>query len=159
MATNYRIAVIAGEGSGREVMREGIAAMEAAARAYGFGCQWHEFDWSCERYVNMGVMMPEDGLDRLRLYDAVYLGAVGHPEVPDHVSLWGLLIPLRRNFHQYINLRPVRLLAGVQSPLRDRAPGDIDFYVVRENNEGEYSEIGGRPSGRTETENARQESG
>src|SRR6516162_6104057 len=96
MAKNYRIAVIAGDGIGREVMPEGIAAMEAAARAYGFGCQWHEFDWSCERYVNMGLMMPEDGLERLRLYDAVYLGAVGHPEVPDHVSLWGLLIPLRR---------------------------------------------------------------
>jgi len=123
MAKNYRIAVIAGDGIGREVMPEGIAAMEAAARAYGFGCQWHEFDWSCERYVNMGLMMPEDGLERLRLYDAVYLGAVGHPEVPDHVSLWGLLIPLRRGFHQYVNLRPVRLLAGVQSPLRDRAPG------------------------------------
>src|SRR5205823_2446738 len=96
MAKNYRIAVIAGDGIGREVMPEGIAAMEAAARAYGFGFQWHEFDWSCERYVNMGMMMPEDGIDRLRLYDAVYLGAVGHPEVPDHVSLWGLLIPLRR---------------------------------------------------------------
>ena len=93
MAKNYRIAVIAGDGIGREVMPEGIAAMEAAARTYGFGLQWHEFDWSCERYVNLGRMMPEDGLDRLRLYDAVYLGAVGHPEVPDHVSLWGLLIP------------------------------------------------------------------
>ena len=158
MAKNYRIAVIAGDGIGREVMPEGIAAMEAAARAYGFGFQWHEFDWSCERYVNMGMMMPEDGLERLRLYDAVYLGAVGHPEVPDHVSLWGLLIPLRRGFHQYVNLRPVRLLAGVQSPLRDRAPGDIDFYVVRENNEGEYSEIGGRLYAGTEHEMAMQES-
>ena len=158
MAKNYRIAVIAGDGIGREVMPEGIAAMEAAARAYGFGFQWHEFDWSCERYVNMGMMMPEDGIERLRLYDAVYLGAVGHPEVPDHVSLWGLLIPLRRGFHQYVNLRPVRLLAGVQSPLRDRAPGDIDFYVVRENNEGEYSEIGGRLYGGTEHEMAMQES-
>ena len=157
MAKNYRVAVIAGDGIGREVMPEGIAAMEAAARAYGFGFQWHEFDWSCERYVNMGMMMPEDGLERLRLYDAVYLGAVGHPEVPDHVSLWGLLIPLRRGFHQYVNLRPVRLLAGVQSPLRDRAPGDIDFYVVRENNEGEYSEIGGRLYAGTEYEMAMQE--
>src|SRR5207244_4714786 len=144
MAKNYRIAVIAGDGIGREVMPQGVAAMEAAARAYGFGFQWQEFDWSCERYVNTGAMMPEDGLERLRLYDAVYLGAVGHPEVPDHISLWGLLIPLRRGFHQYVNLRPVRLLAGVESPLRDRAPGDIDFYVVRENNEGEYSEIGAR---------------
>src|SRR6266566_1356062 len=135
MAKNYRIAVIAGDGIGREVMPEGIAAMEAAARVYGFGFQWHEFDWSCERYVNLGMMMPEDGIERLRLYDAVYLGAVGHPEVPDHVSLWGLLIPLR-----------------------DRAPGDIDFYVVRENNEGEYSEIGGRLYGGTEHEMAMQES-
>jgi tartrate dehydrogenase/decarboxylase / D-malate dehydrogenase len=144
MAKNYRIAVIPGDGIGREVMPEGLVATEKAARAYGFAVQWHEFDWSCERYRNMGLMMPEDGLERLRLYDAVYLGAVGHPEVPDHVSLWGLLIPLRRGFHQYVNLRPVRLLAGVQSPLCDRVPGDIDFYVVRENNEGEYSEIGGR---------------
>jgi tartrate dehydrogenase/decarboxylase/D-malate dehydrogenase len=102
-------------------------------------------------------MMPEDGLERLRLYDAVYLGAVGHPDVPDHVSLWGLLIPLRRGFHQYVNLRPVRLLAGVESPLRERAPGDIDFYVVRENNEGEYSEIGGRLYVGTEYEMAMQE--
>src|SRR5712672_3935819 len=97
------------------------------------------------------------GLERLRLYDAVYLGAVGHPGVPDHVSLWGLLIPLRRSFHQYVNLRPVRLLAGVQSPLRDRAPGDIDFYGVRENNEGEYSEIGGRLYVGSEYEMAMQE--
>src|SRR6202030_1302666 len=94
MAKNYRIAVIAGDGIGREVMPEGIAAMEAAARTYGFGFQWHEFDLSCERYVNMGMMMPEDGIERLRLYDAVYLGAGGHPEVADHGSLLGVLIPL-----------------------------------------------------------------
>src|ERR1700758_118158 len=158
MAKNYRIAVIAGDGIGQEVMPEGITAMEAAARAYGFGFAWNEFDWSCERYTKTGRMMPEDGLERLRLHDAVYLGAVGHPDVPDHVSLWGLLIPLRRGFHQYVNLRPVRLLVGVDSPLRDRAPGDIDFYVVRENNEGEYSEIGGRLYGGTEHEMAMQES-
>jgi tartrate dehydrogenase/decarboxylase / D-malate dehydrogenase len=144
MAKSYRIAVIAGDGIGHEVMPEGIGALERAARAYGFELSWTEFDWSCEHYAKTGRMMPEEGLDRLRPYDAIYLGAVGHPEVPDHVSLWGLLIPLRRGFHQYVNLRPVRLLAGVQSPLRDRVPGDIDFYVVRENNEGEYSEIGGR---------------
>src|SRR6201997_3629373 len=158
MANSYRVAVIAGDGIGHEVMPEGMAAMERAARAYDFAFAWNEFDWSCERYAKTGRMMPEDGLDRLRLYDAVYLGAVGHPEVPDHVSLWGLLIPLRRGFHQYVNLRPVRLLAGVQSPLRDREPGDIDFYVVRENNEGEYSEIGGRLYGGTEYEMAMQES-
>ncbi len=158
MAKSYRVAVIAGDGIGHEVMPEGIAAMERAARAYGFELSWNEFDWSCERYAQTGRMMPEDGLDRLRLYDAVYLSAVGHPDVPDHVSLWGLLIPLRRGFHQYVNLRPVRLLAGVQSPLRDRAPGDIDFYVVRENNEGEYSEIGGRLYADSEHEMAMQQS-
>ena len=157
MAKSYRIAVIAGDGIGHEVMPQGISAMEAAARAYGFGFTWNEFDWSCGRYTKTGRMMPEDGLERLRLYDAVYLGAVGHPDVPDHVSLWGLLIPLRRSFHQYVNLRPVRLLAGVESPLRDRAPGDIDFYVVRENNEGEYSEIGGRLYAGSEYEMAMQE--
>ena len=158
MAKNYRVAVIAGDGIGHEVVPEGIAAMEKAAGTYGFGFSWNEFDWSCERYARTGRMMPEDGLERLRLYDAVYLGAVGHPDVPDHVSLWGLLIPLRRSFHQYVNLRPVRLLAGVQSPLRDRAPGDIDFYVVRENNEGEYSEIGGRLYAGSDFEMAMQQS-
>ena len=157
MAKNYRVAVIAGDGIGHEVMPQGIAAMEAAARAYGFGFAWNDFDWSCDRYMKTGRMMPEDALERLRLYDAVFLGAVGHPEVPDHVSLWGLLIPLRRNFHQYVNLRPVRLLAGVETPLRDRAPGEIDFYVVRENNEGEYSEIGGRLYTGSEYEMAMQE--
>jgi len=155
---NYRVAVIAGDGIGHEVMPQGVAAMEAAARKFGFGLEWTEFDWSCERYAKTGRMMPEDGLDRLRLYDAIYLGAVGHPDVPDHVSLWGLLIPLRRSFQQYVNLRPVRLLAGVASPLRDRLPGDIDFYVVRENNEGEYSEIGGRLYSGTDHEMAMQQS-
>src|SRR6202035_2083894 len=151
------VAVIAGDGIGREVVPEGIVAMEAAARRYGFALEWREFDWSCETYAKTGRTMPEDGLDQLRSFDAVFLGAVGYPGVPDHVSLWGLLIPLRRGFHQYVNLRPVRLLAGVQSPLRDRAPGDIDFYVVRENNEGEYSEIGGRLYGGTEHEMAMQQ--
>jgi tartrate dehydrogenase/decarboxylase / D-malate dehydrogenase len=157
MAKNYRIAVIAGDGIGPEVMPQGIAAMEAAARAYGFGVSWSEFDWNCERYSKTGHMMPEDGLERLRLFDAIYLGAVGYPGVPDHVSLWGLLIPLRRNFQQYINLRPVRLLAGVETPLKDCRPGDIDFYVVRENNEGEYSEIGGRLYSGTDFEMAMQQ--
>src|SRR5258708_32314456 len=115
MAKNYRIAVIAGDGIGREVMPEGIAAMEAAARTYGFGFQWHEFDWSCERYVNMGMMMPEDGLERLRLYDSVYLGAVGHPEVTDLVSLWGLLILLRGGLLHSGTLRPGALIARGQS--------------------------------------------
>src|SRR5579862_7294279 len=157
MAKTYRVAVIAGDGIGREVVPEGIAVIETAARRYGFALQWSEFDWSCETYAKTGRMMPVDGIEQLRLFDAVFLGAVGYPGVPDHVSLWGLLIPLRRGFQQYINLRPVRLLAGVDSPLTGRAPGDIDFYVVRENNEGEYSEIGGRLYTGTEQEMAMQQ--
>ena len=158
MAKSYRVAAIAGDGIGREVVPEGIAVLEAAAGRYGFQLAWSEFDWSCETYLKTGRMMPADGLERLRPYDAVFLGAVGAPGVPDHVSLWGLLIPLRRGFQQYINLRPVRLLAGVDSPLKNRTPGDIDFYVVRENNEGEYSEIGGRLYSGTEYEMAMQQS-
>src|SRR6185312_16048596 len=157
MARTYRVAVIAGDGIGREVVPEGVKALEAAARRYGFALEWREFDWSCETYAKTGRMMPEDGLDQLRPFDSVFLGAVGYPGVPDHVSLWGLLIPLRRNFQQYINLRPVRLMAGVESPLKNRAPGDIDFYVVRENNEGEYSSIGGRLYEGTEFEMAMQQ--
>src|SRR6478736_5481072 len=157
MARTYRVAVIAGDGIGREVVPEGVNALEAAARRYGFALEWREFDWSCETYAKTGRMMPEDGLDQLRPYDAVFLGAVGYPGVPDHVSLWGLLIPLRRHFQQYINLRPVRLLAGVDTPLKNRAPGDIDFYVVRENNEGEYSSVGGRLYEGTDMEMAMQQ--
>src|SRR5579884_3606018 len=157
MSNSYRVAVIAGDGIGREVVPEGIAVLEAAARRYGFALDWREFGWSCETYLKTGRMMPEDGLDQLRPYDAVFLGAVGYPGVPDHVSLWGLLIPLRRSFQQYINLRPVRLLAGVESPLKGRMPGDIDFYVVRENNEGEYSSVGGRLYEGTEFEMAMQQ--
>src|SRR5580692_3463809 len=157
MAKTYRVAVIAGDGIGREVVPEGIAALEVAARRYGFAFEWREFDWSCETYAKTGRMMPEDGLDQLRPYDSVFLGAVGYPGVPDHISLWGLLIPLRRQFQQYINLRPVRLMAGVDTPLKNRAPGDIDFYVVRENNEGEYSSIGGRLYEGTDAEMAMQQ--
>src|SRR6202140_1672664 len=157
MAKTYRVAVIAGDGIGREVVPEGIVAMEAAARGYGFALEWREFDWSCETYAKTGRMMPEDGLDQLRSFDTVFLGAVGYPGVPDHISLWGLLIPIRRNFQQYVNPRPIRLLAGVDSPLKDRKPGEIDFDVVRENNEGEYSEIGGRLYAGTELEMAMQQ--
>src|ERR1051326_4703293 len=109
MAKNYRVAVIAGDGIGREVVPEGVAVMEVAARRYGFPPQGSGVNWSCETYAKTGRMMPVDGIERLRLFDAVFLGAVGYPGVPDHVSLWGLLIPLRRSFQQYINLRPVRL--------------------------------------------------
>src|SRR5579872_4585994 len=135
MAKTYRIAVIAGDGIGREVVPEGMRVLEAAARRHNFELAWKEFDWSCETYLNSRRMMPEDGLQQLRPFDAVFLGAVGHPRVPDHVSLWGLLIPIRRGFRQYVNLRPVRLLPGIESPLKN--PAQIDFCVVRENNEGE----------------------
>jgi tartrate dehydrogenase/decarboxylase/D-malate dehydrogenase len=140
----HRVAVIPGDGIGREVLPEGMRVLEAAGRRFGFELEWTLFDWSCERYARTGQMMPDDGLDQLRAFEAIYLGAVGWPGVPDHVSLWGLLIPIRRGFHQYVNLRPVRLLRGVRSPLRDRGPADIDMLIIRENNEGEYSEIGGR---------------
>jgi len=140
----HRIAVIPGDGIGNEVVPEGQRVLEAAARRFGFELAWSEFDWSCERFKKTGRMMPDDGLDQLRSCDAIFLGAVGAPGVPDHVSLWGLLIPIRRTFRQYVNLRPVRLLRGVRSPLVDRSPAEIDMVIVRENNEGEYSEIGGR---------------
>jgi len=140
----YKIAVIPGDGIGNEVVPAGIEVLEKVGGKLGIEFQWDQFDWSCERYHNVGSMMPEDGLDQIRGHDAIYLGAVGFPGVPDHVSLWGLLIPIRRKFNQYVNLRPVRLFEGVASPLAGRKPGDIDFYVVRENVEGEYSEIGGR---------------
>jgi tartrate dehydrogenase/decarboxylase / D-malate dehydrogenase len=140
----YRIAIIAGDGIGLEVVPEGQRVLEAAARRFGFELAWTDFPWSCQSYASTGRMMPPDGLDQLRAFDAIFLGAVGFPGVPDHVSLWGLLIPIRRGFRQYVNLRPVRLLPGVRTPLAGRGPNDIDMLIVRENNEGEYSEIGGR---------------
>ncbi|MGE0420947.1 MAG: tartrate dehydrogenase [Reyranellaceae bacterium] len=144
MASKHRIAVIAGDGIGKEVVPAGIEVVEAAGRRFGVEFQWTEFDWSCERYAKTGEMMPKDGLDQLKPYESIFLGAVGWPGVPDHVSLWGLLIPIRRGFDQYANVRPVRLFEGVSCPLAGRKPGEIDFYVVRENTEGEYSSIGGR---------------
>jgi tartrate dehydrogenase/decarboxylase / D-malate dehydrogenase len=151
----YRVAVIPGDGIGREVVPEGIRVAEAAARRFGFSIAWQEFDWSCERFARMGSMMPPDGLNQLRSFDAIFLGAVGYPGVPDHVSLWGLLIPIRRDFRQYVNLRPVRSLAGVEVAVKNPAP--IDFCVVRENNEGEYSSIGGRLYSGSEDELAMQQ--
>jgi tartrate dehydrogenase/decarboxylase/D-malate dehydrogenase len=153
----YKIAVIEGDGIGREVVPEGIRVLEAAARRFQISLTWRNFDWSCETYLSTGRMMPEDALDQLRPFDAIYLGAVGYPGVPDHVSLWGLLIPIRRAFKQYVNLRPCRLLEGIKSPLADRKAGEIDFCIVRENNEGEYSQIGGRLHAGTELEMAIQE--
>src|SRR5262249_45311556 len=134
----YEIAVIPGDGIGKEVVPEGLKVLEAAAAKFGIGFKFRSFDWNCETYKNTNRMMPADGIARLRQHDAIFLGAVGFPGVPDHVSLWGLLIPIRREFDQYVNLRPVRLLPGIPCPLRDRKTGDIDFWIVRENTEGEY---------------------
>ena len=156
--TKYRIAVIPGDGIGKEVVPEGIRVLEALGPRFNIMYEFQEFPWSCETYHQYGYMMPEDGMAQIVKHDAIFLGAVGFPGVPDHVSLWGLLIPIRRECQQYINLRPIKVLRGMTSPLRDRAPQDIDFYVVRENNEGEYSEIGGRLYAGTEAETVVQES-
>ena len=136
-------AVIPGDGIGPEVVSEGLRVLQAAAEIDGgLAFDFTEFPWSCEYYARNGEMMPADGLDTLSSFETIFLGAVGYPGVPDHVSLWGLLIPIRRTFQQYINLRPARLLRGVRSPLSE--PGTIDLVVVRENSEGEYSSMGGR---------------
>jgi len=140
----YKIAVIEGDGIGREVVPEGMRVLEMAGRLFEIDFSWQHFDWSCDRFVKTGEMMPADGLEQLRPFDAIYLGAIGSPAVPDHVSLWGLLIPIRRTFQQYVNLRPCKLFSGIATPLKDFPPGEIDFCIVRENNEGEYSEAGGR---------------
>ena len=150
--SKHKIAVIAGDGIGKEVVPEGIRVLEAAGRKFDIQFQFDEKPWSCDYYAKHGKMMPDDGLAGIRNHDAIYLGAVGFPTVADHVSLWGLLIPIRRDFQLYANIRPVRLMAGVPSPLAGRKPGDIDFWVVRENNEGEYSSIGGRLYSGTEHE-------
>jgi tartrate dehydrogenase/decarboxylase/D-malate dehydrogenase len=150
----YQIAAIPGDGIGTEVVPAAQHVLESAGSRFGFELAWRPFDWSCERYRATGAMMPDDGLDQLRPLDAIFLGAVGYPGVADHISLWGLLIPIRRGFQQYVNLRPVRLFRGVESPLRDREPGSIDFCVVRENTEGEYSEVGGRFAQHTDDETA-----
>ena len=141
----YEIAVIAGDGIGREVIPVGMDVLDAAADVVG-DCRlkWQRFGWGCQYYLEHGRMMPEGALTTLAQFEAIYLGAVGYPGVPDHVSLWGLLLPIRQAFDQYVNLRPVRLLPGIPGPLRDRAPEDIDFICVRENTEGEYSGAGGR---------------
>ncbi len=157
MSQVHRIAVIAGDGIGTEVMPEGIRVLEAAGARFGISFEWDELPWSCEYYAKTGRMMPVDGLDRIRHHDAIYLGAVGFPGVPDHISLWGLLLPIRRGFDQYANIRPVRLMPGIASPLRGREEGDIDFVVVRENTEGEYSALGGRSHEGTDLEMVIQE--
>jgi tartrate dehydrogenase/decarboxylase/D-malate dehydrogenase len=156
--TTYKIALIPGDGIGKEVVPPAVEAMEKAGARFGFSFDWTEFDWSCERYAKTGAMMPEDGIEQLRDFDSIFLGAVGYPGVPDHISLWGLLIPIRRAFQQYANVRPLKLFQGVETPLKDRAAGDIDMVIVRENAEGEYSEMGGRIYNGTPQEMAIQES-
>lgn len=155
---HYRIAAIPGDGIGQEVLPVGQKITDAVADRHGFKISWQQFDWSCQRYQQTGRMMPKDGLEQIKDFDAIYLGAVGYPGVPDHVSLWGLLIPLRRELDQYANVRPVRLLRGISPPLVGRTAKDIDFIVVRENVEGEYSEIGGRLYAGTEHEMVTQQS-
>ena len=153
----YNIALIPGDGIGKEVVPEAVRVMDILSRQYGFELAYTEFPYSCEYYLKTNLMMPEDGIDQLRKFDAIFLGAVGDLRVPDHVSLWGLLLPIRRQMQQYVNIRPVRLLPGIVSPLADRTAEDINFIVVRENNEGEYSEIGGRLYSGTDDEMVVQE--
>jgi tartrate dehydrogenase/decarboxylase/D-malate dehydrogenase len=153
----YKIAVLPGDGIGKEVVPEGIRVLESVGNRFDIQFKWETFPWGCEFYSQTNRMMPEDGIDQLRECDAIFLGAVGFPGVPDHISLWGLLIPIRRQMQQYVNLRPIRMLKGMVSPLRDRGPTDIDFLVVRENNEGEYSEVGGRLYSGTDQELVLQE--
>ena len=143
--TIYRVAAIPGDGIGREVLPVGLAALRRVGEVTGrFTIATTDLDWSCERYLRAGAMMPADGLALLEQHDAIYLGAVGYPGVPDHVSLWGLLLPIRQRFDLYVNLRPIRLLPGIPSPLRDATPERIDMLFIRENTEGEYSGVGGR---------------
>jgi tartrate dehydrogenase/decarboxylase / D-malate dehydrogenase len=155
----YRIAVIPGDGIGKEVMPEGVRALETAAKRFGFDLRQDWFDFaSADYYAEHGRMMPEDWKERIGSHDAILFGAVGWPAtIPDHISLWGSLLQFRREFDQYVNLRPVRLMPGVACPLANRKPGDIDFWVVRENTEGEYSSVGGRMFHGTEREFAVQE--
>ena len=157
---NPKIAIIPGDGIGKEVMPEGVRALEIAASKFGINFQFDHFDFaSCDYYLKHGKMLPDDWFDTLMKYDAIFFGAVGMPNIlADHLSLWGSLIQFRRGFDQYVNLRPVRLLPGVPCPLANRKPGDIDFFVVRENTEGEYSSVGGKMFPDTEREFVVQES-
>lgn len=160
MPAPFKIAVIAGDGIGREVMPEGLRALRAAEKRFGLALDFVPFDWAhCDHYLQHGQMMPSDWKQQLSGCDAIYFGAVGWPAtVPDHVSLWGSLLKFRREFDQYINLRPVRLFDGVPSPLAGRKPGDIEYLVVRENTEGEYTAVGGIMFEGTEREVVIQES-
>jgi len=149
----HQIAVIPGDGIGREVIPEGIRVLEAVGAKHGIRFKWQEFPWSCDWYQAHGRMCPQDAPEILRKFDAVYFGAVGNPSlVPDHIAVWGLLIDFRRLFDLYVNLRPVRLFEGLPCPLAGRKPGDLDYIVVRENTEGEYGNVGGRIYEGTERE-------
>ena len=140
----HRIAVIAGDGIGKEVVPAGLAAIEAATRGTGVTLVLTDLPWGCDYYTHHGRMMDADGFERLATFDAIYLGAIGSPTVADHIAVWDLLLPLRQRFQQYVNLRPMRLLAGLTSPLANRSAADIDMVCVRENSEGEYAGLGGR---------------
>jgi len=140
----HRIAIIAGDGIGKEVVPAGVAAIEAAIRGTGTTVTFTELPWGCDYYLSHGRMMDADGFERAATFDAIYLGAIGAPGVPDHIAVWDLLLPLRQRFQQYVNLRPMRLLPGLTSPLAHRTSADIDMVCVRENSEGEYSGLGGR---------------
>jgi len=140
----YRIAAIPGDGIGTEVIAAGLEVLEAVAAREGFALEVTDFDWGSERYMATGAWMPEDGLDRLKPCDAIYFGSVGDPRVPDHVSLWGLRLAICQSFDQYANVRPARVMPGIESPLRGVGHGDLDWVIVRENSEGEYAGAGGR---------------
>src|SRR6266571_1455609 len=142
--SSRRIAVIGGDGIGPEVIEKAIRVADAAARKEAAVLEWNRLPWSSSYYKQTGRMMPEDGWEQLKRHEAILLGAIGSPDVPDHVTLHGLLLPMRRVFDQYVNLRPAYLFEGVPTPLRDKAPGSIDMVVYRENTEGEYAPIGGR---------------
>jgi tartrate dehydrogenase/decarboxylase/D-malate dehydrogenase len=158
MARTHRIAVVPGDGIGKETVPEALKVLDVASRKFGFGLELAHYDWSCETYQRTGAMMPKNGMELLAQSDSILLGAVGYPGVPDHISLWGLLIPIRRGFDQYVNLRPCKLMPGVKTPLAGRTEADIDFYVVRENTEGEYSSVGGRMFEGTDREFVSQQS-
>lgn len=155
----YKIAAIPGDGIGLEVMPEGIKVLQAASKAFDLPIEIQHFEWaSCDYYLQHGKMMPDNWFEILKDFDAIYFGAVGWPDkVPDHISLWGSLLQFRRRFDQYVNFRPVRLFPGVPCPLANRKPGDIDFYVVRENTEGEYTSVGGKMFEGTDREMVLQE--
>jgi len=154
MKNRFNIAVIAGDGIGKEVMPEGIKVLKKVSEKFDINLNFEEFDFSSyDYYEKHGQMMPNDWKEKISNHDAIFFGAVGWPDkIPDHVSLWGSLLKFRREFDQYVNLRPVKLMPGVPSPLANKNPGDIDFYIVRENTEGEYSSIGGKMFPNTERE-------